>query len=126
LDTGSPHFISFVDNVKEMDVDKEGKAIRYNDRFKSEGTNVNFVQLDKEGISVRTYERGVEAETLACGTGAVACAIATYEAGHIQKNSIPVKVLGGELKVEFEKKEAYTEVYLSGPYQEVFKGSIEC
>ena len=88
IDTGSPHYISFVENLESVDVEREGKAIRYNERYKNEGTNVNFVELSDEHISIRTYERGVEAETLACGTGAVACAIATFEKGYIQDNSL--------------------------------------
>jgi diaminopimelate epimerase len=79
-----------------------------------------------KNISIRTYERGVEAETLACGTGAVACAIATFEKGRIQNNSLEVKVLGGWLKVDFQKTEHYSDVFLTGPYQEVFKGEVEC
>lgn len=126
INTGSPHYISFVDNLEDLDVTKEGQLIRYNERFNSEGTNVNFVQLGVKNISIRTYERGVEAETLACGTGAVACAIATFEQGRIQNNSLEVKVLGGWLKVDFQKTEHYSDVFLTGPYQEVFKGEVEC
>ena len=126
IDSGSPHYISFVDNLEDLDVTKEGQLIRYNERFNSDGTNVNFVKLGERNISIRTYERGVEAETLACGTGAVACAIATFEKGHIQNNSLEVKVLGGWLKVDFQKTDYYSDVFLTGPYQEVFKGEVEC
>ena len=126
IDTGSPHYISFVDNLEDLDVTKEGQLIRYNERFKAEGTNVNFVQLGERNISIRTYERGVEAETLACGTGAVACAIASFEKGYMQNNSLEVKVLGGWLKVDFQKTEHYLDVFLTGPYKEVFKGKVEC
>ena len=126
MDTGSPHYVSFVDDVSSLDILTQAKSIRYNERFKSEGTNVNFVQLLNDAISIRTYERGVESETLACGTGAVACAIAAYENGNIDSNSILVKVLGGELEVDFMHNGSFTDVFLTGPYQEVFKGEIEC
>ncbi|MBL6657265.1 MAG: diaminopimelate epimerase [Flavobacteriales bacterium] len=126
IDTGSPHYVSFVDNLEALDVMKEGQSIRYNERFKQEGTNVNFVQLTEANISIRTYERGVESETLACGTGAVASAIATFEKGYTQNKSLEVKVLGGWLKVDFQKNEHYSEVFLTGPYKEVFKGELEC
>ncbi|MGC6470889.1 MAG: diaminopimelate epimerase [Flavobacteriales bacterium] len=126
LDTGSPHYVKFVKNIDEIDLLTMGQAIRYNNRFTKEGTNVNFVELNNFGISIRTYERGVEAETLACGTGAVACALSTYTKGLIQLNSIPVKVKGGMLLVNFEKERHFKNIYLSGPYQCVFKGEIVC
>lgn len=124
LNTGSPHYIQFVNNVEAFPVYAEGYKIRNNDRFKKEGTNVNFVQkLDEKNIWVRTYERGVEDETFSCGTGVTAAAIA---ASFSYFNSpIHVKTLGGELQVSFQKKDdKFSDVFLSGPAKRVFKGSI--
>jgi diaminopimelate epimerase len=126
LDTGSPHCIQFVENCDSVDVQKEGSQIRYSDTFKPAGTNANFVQqITDTKIRVRTYERGVENETLSCGTGAVASAIAT--AIHQGKgNEFDVQVQGGHLKVKFEmdKDDHPCNIWLSGPATFVFKGSI--
>ncbi len=127
LNTGSPHYVVFCNNLKDLDVYEEGRKIRYNDKFYNEGTNVNFVEKDGNNLFVRTYERGVEDETFACGTGIVASAIT---AAHIsqkhEKNAYNVKALGGKLKVEFKyEKSMYTEIWLSGPAVRVFDGWIE-
>jgi diaminopimelate epimerase len=125
LNTGSPHFIQYVENIDALDVYREGKAIRYNDRYKQEGINVNFVQLLPDGIRIRTYERGVENETLSCGTGATASALATAEKDGIQTTK--VKVEGGELSIAFNKTgdQHFTDIWLIGPAQFVYKGTIE-
>lgn len=127
LDTGSPHYIVLTDAVETMDVVQEGKKIRYNDRFKQSGTNVNFVENYKGGIYVRTYERGVEDETLSCGTGVTASALAADNSGLLNSNGIiDVHTRGGELKVYFRKNNtSYSDVWLEGPARFVFKGETE-
>jgi len=126
LNTGSPHYVTFVDQVNELDVYTEGKKIRYADAFSPSGTNVNFVEIFEDHIFVRTYERGVEDETLSCGTGITASTIAT--ALHVKNVSSPcvVKSLGGELKVYFKRdNEIFRDIWLEGPATFVFKGEIE-
>lgn len=133
INTGSPHYVRIVDDVQNFPVYDEGKNIRNADDFKPGGTNVNFIQLLAENsIFVRTYERGVEDETLSCGTGVTAAAIATSYAGY----SSPVKILtlGGELSVEYKFRPSglpsshagtFSEIYLSGPAKMVYKGELE-
>lgn len=125
LNTGSPHYVKFIsEGIQSYDVYNEGKAIRYSTSFVEEGINVNFVQIEGQNIIVRTYERGVENETLSCGTGVTAAAIATY----IQHGFIPQKVqtLGGDLKVHFEvpSKNKFENIWLVGPAKKVFEGTI--
>jgi diaminopimelate epimerase len=126
INTGSPHFIRFVDSVEQYAVFDEGKKIRYSEQFKPGGTNVNFVQpLGDNTIFVRTYERGVENETLSCGTGVVASALAASFKGY--SSPISVKTLGGDLSVEFKSglNGTFTDVYLIGPAKLVFEGDLE-
>jgi diaminopimelate epimerase len=127
LDTGSPHYITFVDDVDAVDLFNEGKSIRYSERFAKYGINVNFVQPTSGALHIRTYERGVEAETMACGTGSVAAAIAAYESGLVpSSNNIIIHTRGGQLQVAFEKKDgAYHHVTLTGPAEFVFKGFFQ-
>ncbi|MCF8335043.1 MAG: diaminopimelate epimerase [Bacteroidales bacterium] len=127
VDTGSPHYVRFVDNLSKVPVYEEGKKIRYNTGISETGTNVNFVSFEKEGlISIRTYERGVENETLACGTGAVASAISACLHSHTDKNSYTVNAMGGRLHVSFEPAggNRFTNVWLTGPAEYVFEGSF--
>lgn len=123
LDTGSPHHVKLVNKVQEVDVKIEGAAIRYN-TYGKEGANVNFVEaLEKDIFSVRTYERGVEDETLSCGTGVTAVALALFETGKTTNNVVVLKTPGGELMVRFTKDGSlYKNIYLEGPAEQVFKG----
>ncbi|MFM7055052.1 MAG: diaminopimelate epimerase [Bacteroidota bacterium] len=127
LDTGSPHYITFVDDLDAVDVFNAGKSVRYSERFAKDGINVNFVQPTSEALHIRTYERGVEAETMACGTGSVAAAIAAYESGLVSSNNnIIIHTRGGQLQVSFDKKDgAYHQVTLTGPAEFVFKGFFQ-
>lgn len=124
LDTGSPHFVQFIDSHHNFDTYTEGKKIRYNERFKAVGTNVNFVSFNNNKIQVSTYERGVEDETYSCGTGTVASAIC---AGLInQQNNFNIITKGGELNVTFNKtnNNHITNIWLTGSAVQVFKGEI--
>ena len=126
LDTGSPHYIQMVDDLHYMNVTKEGRKIRNSTPFKKEGINVNFVQ-DSSELHVRTYERGVEGETLSCGTGVVATALAMHYANCIEECLINVNTKGGELTVSFEKfNEGYRNIWLSGEASMVYAGEFEC
>ena len=123
LDTGSPHYVRFVDKVSELDVVEEAHKIRYSDTYKSEGINVNFVEVADEGIIVRTYERGVEAETYSCGTGVVASSIAYATLIQSYDKPIDISTLGGELSVRFTHEDGqYSQVWLTGPAVRVFEG----
>lgn len=129
LDTGSPHHIVFVDDVSKIDIKKKGADIRYSSSYKSQnGTNVNFIELKNNELLIRTYERGVEDETLACGTGVTAAAIASFIKFENLKKPIQVKAVGGDLSVDFNLKNAQTieGIWLKGPAEFVFKGEIEC
>lgn len=126
LNTGSPHHVTFCSTVKNLDIKTLGSKIRYGDPYYEEGTNVNFVeQVSTNTFNVRTYERGVEDETLACGTGVTAVAIAAHHMNKTENNSIILNVLGGQLKVSFTKEDnLYKNVFLKGPAQFVFEGNI--
>lgn len=127
LDTGSPHYVKVLDDILDLDLISEAHKIRYNSRFKEKGTNVNFIELMDGIFHIRTYERGVEDETLSCGTGATACAIAMHYQGQITETSIPIKVLGGKLEIAFEPQlgGAYSNIWLTGPTASVFEGTID-
>ena len=128
INTGSPHLIIPVDDVKSVDVFNEGKKIRYSPEFKAEGVNVNFVNAQNGLVEIRTYERGVENETMACGTGCVAAGLwaAMEKRLGSGEHSIKLKSLGGMLTVSFhyEVSKGFTNVYLEGPVAKVFEGSI--
>lgn len=125
LDTGSPHFVRFMDTLEGVDIFSEGRKVRYSERFKEKGTNVNFVKQDGEQLTVYTYERGVEAETLACGTGITASALSAALRNGLGKGAYAVKAKGGNLSVSFEKTETgFTNIWLKGPAAFVFKGEL--
>jgi diaminopimelate epimerase len=126
LNTGSPHYIRWEKDIAKTAVFEEGKRIRYSPPFSEVGINVNFVQLHDDALSVRTYERGVEAETLSCGTGVTAAAIAASNSTN-GKQEKKILTTGGELKVKFEKKSdtSFENIWLCGPATFVFSGTIE-
>ena len=126
LNTGSPHHIQLVENLPTFDVKTSGHHIRYSDLYGKEGSNVNFAhQISENNFAIRTYERGVENETLSCGTGATATAIAMHAIKKTQAAEIKIQVQGGTLKVSFEVNNyKYTNVFLEGPAQLVFEGEI--
>ena len=129
LNTGSPHYVRFVEQVETLDMMAEGRVVRYADPFKKEGINVNLACVNPgKGLQIRTYERGVEAETFACGTGVTAAAIAAY----FQQNyapgahEIPVQAKGGVLSVRFQANAngTFSDIWLCGPAAFVFEGNI--
>jgi len=125
IDTGSPHFVRIVKNSDETDLIEFGKSIRYSDRFKEEGINVNLLTFTGENeVKVETYERGVEDETLSCGTGVTASAL-VYMMVDPESNCVNVSTKGGTLKVEATKTEnGFENIWLSGPALKVYDGSI--
>jgi len=126
MNTGSPHYVEIRESIDKLDVKGLGNEIRYSEKFKPGGTNVNFVELlDNNTIYVRTYERGVEDETYSCGTGVTASAIASFYEGFI--SPIKVKTKGGDLQVSFETKAnaIFENVFLIGPAVKVFEGEVE-
>ena len=127
IDTGVPHVVIFVQGLDNIDVRSIGRKIRYHKRFRPKGTNVNFIEIvDDKNIKMRTYERGVEAETLACGTGAVASAIITNHERRTTNHEINVYTKGGVLKVNFKKIDGrIRDVYLEGEAKVVYNGKIE-
>ena len=127
LDTGSPHHVQLVKDLDQFDVQKEGKKLRYG-LYGQSGSNINFVeQLNEDTFKVRTYERGVEGETLSCGTGVTAVALAMHRSGKTMSQTVNIKAIGGELTVSFEAQDGkYTNVFLKGPAVQVYKGEVEC
>lgn len=124
IHTGSPHHLQFVTNAEAVDVYHEGKAIRDSETYQPQGTNVNFIELRVAEIAVRTYERGVEDETLSCGTGVTAAALAAHFRGYA--SPVTIKTRGGQLSVAFHAndKGGFDEIYLMGPAEKVFEGEI--
>ena len=128
IDTGSPHYIHVVGSLESFPVVERGRAIRYSPDFQPRGTNVNFIALQNDNtISVRTYERGVENETLSCGTGVTAAALAASFLGYT--SPVKINTPGGDLSVAFEKATgqggAFTDIFLIGPAKMVFEGELE-
>ncbi|MBE8721753.1 diaminopimelate epimerase [Sphingobacterium pedocola] len=126
LNTGSPHYVKIVEDLKTFPVYDQGSAIRNNDTYRMEGINVNFVEKEEHGYFLRTFERGVEDETYACGTGATATAMAI--AIHENREgdiAFPIRVMGGQLYISFHKEgDTFTSVFLKGPATFVFDGEI--
>lgn len=127
LNTGSPHHVQLIEDLENYNIKENGAAIRYGELYGAAGSNINFVkQINADTFSLRTYERGVEDETLSCGTGATAVAIAMNATGKTNATSIHLNVEGGKLEVSFDKKDGlFTNVFLKGPAEFVFKGAIE-
>ncbi len=127
MNTGSPHYVVFVEDLKDINVYENGRQIRYSERFHDVGVNVNFVEIKKTGgIEVATYERGVENETLSCGTGVTAAAIA-YVLKTNAKTPIKITTKGGELSVQIVQKSAksFSDIWLCGPATPVFSGKVK-
>ena len=125
INTGSPHYVVFTNGIDAMDVNAEGRKLRWSPLFAPGGTNVNFVELREKGLYLRTFERGVEEETLACGTGVTASAIASVLKGHFDTAPVRVKARGGDLEVDFKIVDGkIMNVWLTGPATFVFEGEI--
>lgn len=127
INTGSPHYVKMDEDVMSKNVYQKGKDIRYNATFSQQGINVNFVErVDDDEIIVRTYERGVEDETLSCGTGVTASALVSYH-NEVGFNNVTVITKGGKLTVEFDRIDEgmYKNIWLCGPADKVFEGTIE-
>lgn len=127
VDTGSPHYVKMTNDIWNFDVFKKGRDIRYANNFSKDGINVNFVeQKNNDEIIVRTYERGVEDETLSCGTGVTASALVCY---HNERgfNDVTVHTRGGKLTVEFDRvdEDEFRNIWLCGPAEKVFEGTVE-
>lgn len=126
LNTGSPHYVACASGLADKDVFTEGRSIRNSAGYAAEGINVNFVEDKNDHYFVRTYERGVEDETYACGTGVTAVAMAMAKKKGLTGEIVtPIKVLGGDLSVRFHYDgHSFTEVFLEGPAEFVFEGDI--
>lgn len=126
LNTGVPHLVHFVDDLKSVDVNIEGRQLRFDARFQPQGTNVNFVQQNGHNLTVYTYERGVEYETLACGTGITASVLSAAFKDGKTEGTYFVQAKGGDLQVRFMRNgDRFTNVWLKGPAQLVYIGTID-
>lgn len=122
LDTGSPHVVRFSNSIKDLDLVTLARPVRYDPYFSPGGTNVNLVEEKDHGLFVRSYERGVEDETLSCGTGVTASALAYAYRNRLQNGTIAITTLGGELQVSFNRRNdgGFTDIWLEGPAVRVF------
>jgi diaminopimelate epimerase len=126
MNTGSPHFVRFTTNVAGCDMVQIGRSVRYSDRFKDGGINVNVVELGEDHAQMRTYERGVEDETYSCGTGTVAVALSVALKKEIHSGTVAISTRGGALKVHFQREgNEFKEIYLEGPATKVYSGVLE-
>ncbi|WP_222984414.1 diaminopimelate epimerase [Flagellimonas meishanensis] len=125
LDTGSPHHVQLVSGLDDFDVPNEGRKIRYG-LYGQQGSNINFVeQQGDNNFMVRTYERGVEDETLSCGTGVTAVALAMHKLGRTKSNQVDIVTKGGNLSISFDNSNGvYSNILLTGPAVQVFKGEM--
>lgn len=128
LNTGSPHYVHFADKIGDLNMVEAGRAVRYSERFREAGINVNLVEPTPNGLRIRTYERGVEDETLACGTGVTAAALAyalRNKMAHETVGETAVHAQGGDLSVRFQANgSGFREVWLCGPATQVFAGEV--
>lgn len=127
VNTGSPHYVSFVNDIENFDVYDAGKTIRYSPEFKKEGVNVNFIEQKENELFVRTYERGVEDETYSCGTGVTAAALVAASKNLMtNKNECQIITRGGKVSVKFNKNQdgSFSDIWLTGPAVLVFNGEI--
>ena len=124
INTGSPHYLRFVEKIDAIDPVESGREVRYSERFAGDGGNVNFLEtISKNELNIRTYERGIENETLSCGTGCTAAAIA--HGLRTGANDIKLNAQGGQLSVRFQREgDQFKEVFLKGPAEKVFSGQI--
>lgn len=127
VNTGSPHYVLLDQNHSHAHVLEVGRAIRYSERFQKDGINVNLMEITADGIRVATYERGVEDETLSCGTGVTAAALVYAQLQDLQKGAVNVVTKGGHLQVQWQlnSDHSYSEVYLTGPAKLVYNGTYE-
>jgi diaminopimelate epimerase len=126
LNTGVPHLVHFVEDLHVIDVNIEGRQLRYDARFQPEGTNVNFVKMEGNNLTVYTYERGVEAETLACGTGITASALSAAVQLNKEEGEFNISAKGGDLSVRFKKEDTcFSNIWLKGPAKLVYEGFVE-
>lgn len=126
LDTGSPHYVKFLKNLSDLDIVEFGKSIRYSPRFEKEGINVNICEFKDDILLVQTYERGVENETFSCGTGVTAVALAAALSEEQYSGISKIQTKGGNLKVYWNKNESgFEAIYLEGPAEKVYHGSVE-
>jgi diaminopimelate epimerase len=126
LHTGSPHYVRISEDHSTSNVLQTGKSIRYNDTYRHDGINVNLLSIENEGISVATYERGVEDETLSCGTGVTACALVYALLTEETTQHVNVQTKGGQLQVYWKKTDGgFQDIFLVGPASFVFNGKIE-
>jgi len=126
-ETGSPHYVALFNSIDDIDMIEFGHKIRYSNQYKEKGTNVNAVEIIGDNhIKVRTYERGVENETLACGTGVTACALSYGLLSNMSEGLVKINAAGGDLKVKFRTDgESFTNIWLEGPAEFVFRGEID-
>ncbi|WP_350285526.1 diaminopimelate epimerase [uncultured Croceitalea sp.] len=126
LNTGSPHHVQIVTELEQMDVAKDGARLRYG-IYGEAGSNINFVEQETDNVfAVRTYERGVEGETLSCGTGVTAVALAMHKSGQTKNKEVAIKTKGGTLKVTFDYSDGvYNSIWLIGEAKLVYKGELE-
>jgi diaminopimelate epimerase len=127
LNTGSPHYVRFVTGLDKLDVYEEGRRVRYNERFREKGTNVNFIEMIDGVLHVRTYERGVEDETYSCGTGVTAAALVMGHLGLTKQQGVcQIQTPGGALTVRFQQDapDRFGKIWLEGPAEFVFEGTI--